>query len=127
MLVIILKTISGKISDAFATVRWKTIIIYFSIFIFVFGFIAITVGNIVSDFLTNERVGQQSEVNQQFAITITPHILSNNSKALYEACQDAGNRYSGRFIVTSPDKIVIADSFSELNGTLLTGDEVVPM
>lgn len=124
MLVIILKTISGKISDAFATVRWKTIIIYFSIFIFVFGFIAITVGNIVSDFLTNERVGQQSEVNQQFAITITPHILSNNSKALYEACQDAGNRYSGRFIVTSPDKIVIADSFSELNGTLLTGDEV---
>lgn len=124
MLAIILKTISSKIADAFSTVRWKTIIIYFSIFIFVFGFIAITVGNIVSDFLTSERTGSQSEINQQFAITITPHILSSNSKSLYESCMEAGKRYSGRFLVTDPNKIVISDSFSELNGTILPGKEV---
>lgn len=124
MLVIILKTISGKIADAFSTVRWKTIIIYFSIFIFVFGFIAVTVGNIVSDFLTSERTAQQGEINQLFSVTITPHIISGNSKSLYESCQLAGNQYTGRFLVTDQNKIVIADSFSELNGTLLTGEEV---
>lgn len=125
MLAIILKTISSKIADAFATVRWKTIIIYFSIFIFVFGFIAITVGSIVSDFLTSERTADQSEVNQQFAITTTPHIISSNSKTLYDACVAAGNQYSGRFLVIDPQRIVIADSFSELNGTQLSGSEVM--
>lgn len=124
MLAIILKTINSKIADAFSTVRWKTIIIYFSIFIFVFGFIAITVGSIVSDFLTNERTNDQSEINQQFAITTTPHIISSNSNTLYQACVDAGNQYAGRFLVTDANRIVIADSFSELNGTQLSGKEV---
>ncbi|MBQ5850405.1 MAG: HAMP domain-containing protein [Lachnospiraceae bacterium] len=123
-MVIILKTINGKIADAFSTVRWKTIIIYFSIFIFVFGFIAVTVGNIVSDFLTSERTTQQGEINQQFAINVTPHVISNNSISLYEKCLEAGNQYYGRFLIADTNKIVIADSFSELNGTLLTGKEV---
>ena len=124
MLAITLKTIKDGIADAFATIRWKTIIIYFTIFIFILGFISITVGNIVSDFLSSERTADQSKINQQFSITIIPHILHNNSNALYDACVDSGSQFSGRFLVVDANAVVIADSFSEYNGTKLFGKEI---
>lgn len=113
-----------RLPNSFYTIRWQTIAIYFSIFIFVFAFISLSVGNIVSDFLIRERTDSQATYNQQIAVTIAPYVVSNDSKMLYDVCSDAAKQNVGRFIIVSRDKIVLADSFSELNGTRLENQEI---
>lgn len=78
----------------------------------------------MSDFLVTERTTQQSTINQENAITISPYVENNDPKMLFSTLSENSQKFGGRFLVVSPDRIVISDSFSELNGTKLDSKEV---
>ncbi len=114
MLAIILKKLKKKLNSTFASLRWKTIIIYFSIFIFAFGFISFTLGSLVTDFLTQERVNSETNINAQFSSTISAYIINKDDYALNEQTTSYGAQHSGRFIVVATDGQILSDSYNSL-------------
>lgn len=108
----------------FSSIRWQTIIIYFTIFIIVFTGVAVTVSNVVTDFLIQERTQSQSNFNDEIAILTAPYVLNNDAKLMYDTCVEATKTNGGRLIITNKDQVVIADSFSLLNGNKIQYDEL---
>ncbi len=80
---------------------------------------------IVESYLVSERVSERITDAGAFAVAIADDLASGNANALYKSALEEGQNLSCRVIVTNEIGIVQTDSFSTLNGTKLSQNEIL--
>lgn len=89
-----------------------------------FAAVTLVIAYLAEDYLVNIRVRDQLKNTNNVAVNMAPYLSSSNSLRMYELAEDSSKNFGGRFLVLNKSGIVLADSFSMLNGQKLDHKEI---
>ena len=90
-----------------------------------FYFIASSLTSLVSDYLFEQRIRQDSLSVEKLAATLAPFFASAESDALAARLSAAGGEMGGRLLLVDQEGKVQADSYGRLSGTRLQLPQVL--
>ena len=108
----------------FHSIRFRFVIIYLILSGIILGVIMLTFFSMFENYIVNERIQQEITELNSVTVRVASSIESSDSATLYNTLDDFGNQYGGRWIVMNNSAIVIADSFSSMNGVRIDNTEV---
>ena len=109
----------------FASIRWKILLAFLVIVGVSFAVMASSLTNVVSDYLYEQRIREDSLSVEKLASTAAPLFASARTSALTESLISASGEMGGRLIVVDRDGKVQADSYAQLCGVRLQLPEVL--
>lgn len=110
---------------ALTSIRWKILLAFLLIVGISFGVMASSLTGLVSDYLYEQRIRQDSLSVEKLATTFAPLFQSAQTDALTEALSQAAGEMGGRLLIIDLDGKVQFDSFSRLSGARLELPEVL--
>ena len=90
-----------------------------------FAVMASSLTNVVSDYLYEQRIREDSLSVEKLASTVAPLFASARTAALTESLISASGEMGGRLLVVDGDGKVQADSYAQLCGARLQLPEVL--
>lgn len=108
----------------FSTLRGRIVVVYTLLFACAFFFINLSVSQLVGGFLVSERTQSQRQLCMEVAARLSSTVAEQDAATMYALCVSLASELDGRVLVLDNDGIVLADSYSRLNGHLLTHPEV---
>lgn len=107
-----------------STIQGRMIVLYSLLFTAAFVIISFSYSNIMSSTMKQQRIDTQRQQVEGLANDIAANVDNRDADALYTAIRAYGEELGGRVVVMDSTGIVIADSFSRLNGRTLAYKEV---
>ena len=98
----------------FASIRWKILLAFLVIVGVSFAVMASSLTNVVSDYLYEQRISEDSLSVEKLAATAAPLFASARTSALTESLISASGEMGGRLLVVDRDGKVQADSYAQL-------------
>ncbi len=90
----------------------------------VFGIVSFAMTEMVKDNLLNQRVESLRKEVGDISVQIAPFLVQSDAMELYSLASKGSSELGGRMLVISDSGIVLADSFSKLNGMQISQNEV---
>ncbi|MBQ8654150.1 MAG: HAMP domain-containing protein [Clostridia bacterium] len=109
----------------FSSIRWKILLAFLLIVGVSFAVMASSLTNLVSNYLYEQRIRQDSLSVEKLASTAAPLLASARTSALHETIVTASGDMGGRVLLVDADGKVQADSYALLSGTRLQLPEVL--
>ncbi len=109
----------------FSSIRWKILLAFLLIVGVSFAVMATSLTSLVSDYLYEQRIRQDSLSVEKLASTAAPLFASARTSALNETIVTASGEMGGRILLVDADGKVQADSYALLCGTRLQLPEVL--
>ncbi|MGN0780040.1 MAG: sensor histidine kinase [Aristaeellaceae bacterium] len=108
-----------------ASIRWKILLAFLLIVGVSFAVMASSLTNLVSDYLYEQRIREDSLSVEKLAATAAPLFASARMDALTESLMASSGEMGGRLLVVDRDGKVQADSYALLCGVRLSLSEVL--
>lgn len=109
----------------FSSIRWKILLAFLLIVGVSFAVMASSLTNLVSNYLYEQRIRQDSLSVEKLASTVAPLLASARTSSLNDTIVSASGEMGGRILLVDADGKVQADSYALLTGTRLQLPEVL--
>lgn len=106
------------------SVKWKFIFAYFIIIVAMLVMTAFITTRVIEDTLLYQEVTKGVNEIFDYSLDIADDLKNKDAQALYTSALQAGKDYNCRVLIVNEGGIVIADSYSLLNGTRIDTKEV---
>jgi len=86
--------------------------------------INVAVSASLGNYLINQRVTEQSQTLNGYAVELSGYMTDANADAIYKVMSDCSEGMNGRILLLNMDGIVQQDTFFQINGTTVNDSEV---
>ena len=113
-----------RASKAFSSIQVRIAAIFALVFFIAGCLIYFVIGNTVTSFMVQQRIGNQSKDIESFCSSLGKSVYDRDVNTLYNLSVTEGKKLSGRVLILDMDGTVLVDSHSELNGRILRHMEI---
>lgn len=113
-----------KLSNPFTSIRWKIMLAFLLVVGVSYYAVASSLIALVGDYLFKDKMAQDRVSTERIATQITQSYQNGQMAAVQLALETSGGELGGRLMVLDAGGKVQADSYSELNGSLIELPEV---
>ncbi len=108
-----------KIKRLLYSLQWKFVVAYLLIIIIAFGIVAVSVIQLVGEYLFNQRVREEERIAEDAAQQIAPLYARFAADEMYALALSVCDSYDARVLLVDLNGVVQVDSHSRLNGRVL--------
>ena len=113
-----------RIKEAFYSIRWRILIAYLLIISIAFSVVAVSLIQLVGDYLFKQRVRDDQRIAENLAEQMNEPLRDLDAEAMYAGALSFSQEYDSRVLILDPYGVVQVDADSVMNGTRLACQEV---